>query len=153
LVCSGWRTRRTGLIPGCCRAWLSERLLRSIAWLRLENMRGRNVYIRPQGEHHLSLVDDLSKSAIERMKAEGFVRYAYSSYVRVIGPLSNSNPENLRGPKQDRTAVTATSLTPRFPGFRQLSGFVEVLGTRPIVPGMPVAQALSPSGLSGGLSL
>jgi RepB DNA-primase from phage plasmid len=46
------------------RAWLSETLLRSIAWLRLENMRGRNVYIRPRGEHHLSLVDDLSKSAI-----------------------------------------------------------------------------------------
>src|ERR1700735_3148438 len=54
------------------RAWDSETLLRSIAWLRLENMRGRNIYIRPQGEHHLSLVDDLSKSAIERMKAEGF---------------------------------------------------------------------------------
>ena len=54
------------------RAWDSETLLRSIAWLRLENMRGRNIYIRPQGEHHLSLVDDLSKPAIDRMKAEGF---------------------------------------------------------------------------------
>jgi hypothetical protein len=43
----------TGMLP---RAWLSEALLRSIAWLRLENMRGRNVYIRPQGEQHLSLV-------------------------------------------------------------------------------------------------
>jgi hypothetical protein len=66
----------SGMLP---RAWDSETLLRSIAWLRLENMRGRSVYIRPQGEHHLSLVDDslvddLSKSAIERMKAEGFVR-------------------------------------------------------------------------------
>ncbi len=54
------------------RAWDAETLLRSIAWLRLENLRGRNIYIRPQGEHHLSLVDDLSRSAIERMKAEGF---------------------------------------------------------------------------------
>ena len=54
------------------RAWDSETLLRSIAWLRFENLRGRNIYIRPQGEHHLSLVDDLSKSAIDRMKAEGF---------------------------------------------------------------------------------
>jgi hypothetical protein len=54
------------------RAWDSETLLRSIAWLRLENMHGRNIYIRPQGEHHLSLVDDLSESAIRRMKAEGF---------------------------------------------------------------------------------
>ena len=58
-----------GMLP---RAWDSETLLRSIAWLRLENMRGRNIYIRPQGEHHLSLVDDLSKSAIDRMKSEGF---------------------------------------------------------------------------------
>jgi hypothetical protein len=54
------------------RARDSDTLLRSIAWLRLENMRGRNIYIRPQGEHHLSLVDDLSKSAIDQMKAEGF---------------------------------------------------------------------------------
>jgi hypothetical protein len=58
-----------GMLP---RAWDAETLLRSISWLRLENMRGRNIYIRPQGEHHLSLVDDLSKSAIDRMKAEGF---------------------------------------------------------------------------------
>lgn len=54
------------------RAWDAETLLRSIGWLRLENMRGRNIYVRPKGEHHLSLVDDLSKSAVERMKAEGF---------------------------------------------------------------------------------
>jgi hypothetical protein len=54
------------------RAWDSETLLRSIAWLRFENTRGRNIHIRPQGEHHLSLVDDLSRSSIDRMKAEGF---------------------------------------------------------------------------------
>ena len=54
------------------RAWDSETLLRSTGWLRFENLRGRNIYIRPQGEHHLSLIDDLSKSAIDRMKAEGF---------------------------------------------------------------------------------
>src|ERR1700679_349298 len=58
-----------GMLP---RAWDSETLLRSIAWLRLENMRGRNIYIRPQGGHHLSLVDDLSKTAMNRRKAEGF---------------------------------------------------------------------------------
>ena len=50
-----------GLTPGCSHGHgTAETLLRSIAWLRLENMRGRNIYIRPQGEHHLSLVDDLS---------------------------------------------------------------------------------------------
>ena len=54
------------------RAWDSDTLLRSIPWLRFENLRGRNIYIRPQGEHHLSLVDDLSSSSIDRMKTQGF---------------------------------------------------------------------------------
>jgi hypothetical protein len=31
------------------RAWGAETLLRSIAWLRLENVHGRNIYIRPPG--------------------------------------------------------------------------------------------------------
>ncbi len=61
--------RDAAMLP---RSWDAETLLRSISWLRLENLRGRNIYIRPQGEHHLSLIDDLSKSAIDRMKAEGF---------------------------------------------------------------------------------
>ncbi|MDQ1470508.1 MAG: hypothetical protein QOJ99_1988 [Bryobacterales bacterium] len=54
------------------RSWDTDTLLKSIAWLRLQNLRGRNIYIRPKGEHSLSLVDDLSRSAIERMKVEGF---------------------------------------------------------------------------------
>jgi hypothetical protein len=61
--------RGAEMIP---RAWDSDTLLKSLAWLRFENVRGRNIYIRPQGEHHLSLFDDLSKPAIHRMKAEGF---------------------------------------------------------------------------------
>jgi hypothetical protein len=61
--------RTAEMIP---RAWDSENLLRSISWLRYENMHGRNIYIRPKGEHHMSLVDDLSRSSMDRMKAEGF---------------------------------------------------------------------------------
>ena len=54
------------------RVWDREALLRSVSWLCYQNAHGRNVYIRPYGEHHLSLVDDLTAEAIQRMKAEGF---------------------------------------------------------------------------------
>src|SRR5438309_362323 len=54
------------------RVWGKETVLKSIAWLRYENLKGRNIYIRPAGEHHLSLVDDLKVTAIQKMKREGF---------------------------------------------------------------------------------
>ena len=54
------------------RTWDRETLLRSVSWLRYQNAQGRNIYIRPYGEHHLSLVDDLTAGAINQMKSEGF---------------------------------------------------------------------------------
>jgi hypothetical protein len=54
------------------RVWDSDALLRSIAWLRKENREGRNIFCRPRGEHNLSLVDDLSASAVAEMKRTGF---------------------------------------------------------------------------------
>jgi hypothetical protein len=45
---------------------------KAIKWLRHENAKGAHIYIRPAGTHSLSLLDDLSSEAIERMKAEGF---------------------------------------------------------------------------------
>jgi hypothetical protein len=44
----------------------------AIKWLRHENAKGAHIYIRPAGPHGLSLIDDLTAGAIERMKAEGF---------------------------------------------------------------------------------
>jgi hypothetical protein len=44
----------------------------TIKWLRHENAKGAHIYVRPAGIHGLSLIDDLSAEAIERMKAEGF---------------------------------------------------------------------------------
>src|SRR2546427_2452052 len=55
------------------RTWDRDTVLKSVAWLRYENLNGRNIYIRPAGEHHLSLVDDLKSAAIQKMKKEGFV--------------------------------------------------------------------------------
>jgi len=55
------------------RVWDRDTVLKSIAWLRYQNKNGRNIYIRPAGEHNLSLVDDLKGTAIQKMKREGFV--------------------------------------------------------------------------------
>jgi len=44
----------------------------AIKWLRHENGKGAHIYIRPAGTHSLSLIDDLTADAIERMKTEGF---------------------------------------------------------------------------------
>src|ERR1035441_5914464 len=52
------------------RVWDRETLLRSVGWLCFQNAHGRNVYVRPKGEHHLSLVDDLTAEAIQRMKSD-----------------------------------------------------------------------------------
>jgi RepB DNA-primase from phage plasmid len=63
------RTGKPVMLP---RTWDVASLLRSIPWLRFQNSTGRNIYVRPRGEHNLSLVDDLAASAVERMKAAGF---------------------------------------------------------------------------------
>ena len=54
------------------RVWDHDALIRSIGWLRHENRDGRNIYIRPKGEHNLSLVDDLTRDAVGEMMHTGF---------------------------------------------------------------------------------
>ena len=54
------------------RIWDPDALLRSIGWLRHQNRDGRNIYIRPKGEHNLSLVDDLTREAVASMVRSGF---------------------------------------------------------------------------------
>jgi len=54
------------------RVWDTGTLLRSVSWLRLKNAQGRNIYIRPAGEHNLSLIDDANIQTIERLTSEGF---------------------------------------------------------------------------------
>lgn len=44
----------------------------ALGWLRRENARGAHVFIRPNGAHALSLVDDLSAEAIAQMTNGGF---------------------------------------------------------------------------------
>lgn len=54
------------------RVWDHDALIRSIGWLRHENRDGRNIYVRPKGEHNLSLVDDLTRNAVGEMMRSGF---------------------------------------------------------------------------------
>lgn len=97
------------------RTWDRDALLRSLAWLRHENRDGRNVYIRPKGEHNLSLVDDLSKEAVAAMTKAGFNPTV----------LIETSPGNyqawLKHPQQlDRELSTAVArkLAERFGGDR-----------------------------------
>ena len=66
----GSGSREPEMLP---RTWDRATLIKSVPWLRYQNSQGRNIYIRPKGEHHLSMVDDLTAEAIKRMKAEGYM--------------------------------------------------------------------------------
>jgi len=56
------------------RTWSKETLLKSsiINHLRLKNFEGCNIYIRPAGEHGLTLIDDLKASTVDQMRNSGF---------------------------------------------------------------------------------
>jgi hypothetical protein len=54
------------------RAWDGETLMRSTGWVKHQNGSGRNIYVRPAGEHRLTLVDDLTADAVATMKRSGF---------------------------------------------------------------------------------
>lgn len=53
------------------KQWDKETVLRSIDYFRAQNVNGKHIYIRPAGEHALSLVDDLTKDGVEQMKRDG----------------------------------------------------------------------------------
>ena len=63
----GADAREPEMLP---RTWDRATLLKSVPWLRYQNSQSRNIYIRPKGEHHLSMVVDLTAAAIERVPAE-----------------------------------------------------------------------------------
>jgi len=54
------------------RVWNFETVLKSVPWLRYQNYQGRNIYIRPKGEHDLSMVDDLTRDTVSAMREAGF---------------------------------------------------------------------------------
>lgn len=54
------------------RRWSTAELERSLGFLKAQNLKGSHVYLRPQGPHAYSFVDDLSLARIADMKAAGF---------------------------------------------------------------------------------
>jgi RepB DNA-primase from phage plasmid len=97
------------------RTWDRRTLLHSVPWMRLQNRNGRNVYVRPKGEHNLSLVDDLTADAITAMKGEGF------SPALVVRTSPGNHQAWLKHPRQlDRELGTAVAraLAERFGGDR-----------------------------------
>jgi len=97
------------------RTWDADTLLRSLAWLRRENREGRNIYIRPQGEHDLSLVDDLPKSAVAAMKRAGF------NPALVVETSPGNYQAWLRHPEplaSELSTATARALAEKFDGDR-----------------------------------
>lgn len=54
------------------RTWDRDSLMRSVPWMKLQNLQGRSIYVRPHGEHDLSMVDDLKPDSLNRMFTSGF---------------------------------------------------------------------------------
>ncbi len=82
------------------REWSKERVLNSINWLKRENAKGSDIYIRPaptDGKNQgVILVDDLKDKSIAQMKQDGFSPAAvvetspnnYQAWIRVsLDPL------------------------------------------------------------------
>ncbi|MGC4052862.1 MAG: RepB family DNA primase [Paludibaculum sp.] len=97
------------------RTWDRDTLLRSIPWLRLQNADGRNIYVRPKGEHDLSLVDDLTAESIQRMKTSGFAPAV------VVETSSGNFQAWLKHPRpllQEMSTMAARQLAEDFDGDR-----------------------------------
>jgi hypothetical protein len=133
--------------------WGAKQVLKSLLWLRRENLNRGHIYVRPTGIHGLSLVDDLKADALSRMKAEGFEPAA----------VVETSPGNLQawlkhGVTLDEAASTraAKLLAERYGGdlgsadwrhFGRLAGFTNPKPDRRLASGLqPFAWLLDASG-------
>lgn len=59
-----------GMLPGL--AALTDRQVESrIPLLKSHNARGAHIYIRPSGEHRFTVLDDLTRDSVDRLRADG----------------------------------------------------------------------------------
>jgi hypothetical protein len=133
--------------------WGAKQVLKALLWLRRENLNQGHVYIRPASLHGLSLVDDLTAAAIQRMKAEGFAPAA----------VVESSPGNFQAWLKHGQMLTealstraAKQLAERYGGdlgsadwrhFGRLAGFTNPKPNRRLASGLqPFARLLEASG-------
>src|ERR1700751_5646037 len=45
---------------------------KTLGWFKRENAHGAHIFVRPHGEHSLTLLDDLDASTIAELKESGF---------------------------------------------------------------------------------
>jgi hypothetical protein len=116
-------------LPMISRVWDAKIILASASWLRYQNSQGRNIYIRPKGEHNLTLVDDLTFADVTAMKKAGFdpavvVETSSANYQAWV-----KHPEQLG---KELSTAAARALAEKFGGdrgaadwrhFGRLSGF------------------------------
>jgi hypothetical protein len=133
--------------------WGAKQVLKSLLWLRRENLNRGHIYVRPAGAHGLSLVDDLKADTFVRMKADGFEPAA----------VVETSPGNFQawlkhGEVLDEAASTraAKLLAERYGGdpgsadwrhFGRLAGFTNPKPNRRLASGLqPFARLLEASG-------
>jgi hypothetical protein len=137
--------------PMLPRTWDASGLMRSIPWVRLQNSQGRNIYVRPQGEHNLSLVDDLTRDAVAQMKRTGFQPAAVIETSPGNYQAWLKHPERL---PRDLGTAAARALARQFDGdmgaadwrhFGRLAGFTnrkpKYLGPDGLFPFVRVIEA------------
>ncbi|MFN7882655.1 MAG: DNA-primase RepB domain-containing protein, partial [bacterium] len=100
------------------RTWSKAETLEAMPWLKRENAKGADVYVRPAGENAgLVLVDDLNRGQLARMKADGVAPACvtetspdnFQAWVRVVRV-------NDRPLQQDLATAVAKDLANRYGG-------------------------------------
>jgi RepB DNA-primase N-terminal domain len=122
--------------------WTSQQIEAAIRWLRHENARGAEIFVRPHGVHNLTLIDDVNVTAIAQMKKSGFEPAA----------ILETSPANFqvwlnhgRVLDCDLSTLAAKELTGRFGGdrssadwrhFGRLAGFTNQKKNRRLPNGL-----------------
>lgn len=81
LAAIAWPQYEIGVLDGAAfggdgqmllRRWTIGEILTAFDWLRWKNAQRCEIYVRPAGEHAYTLLDDLDRMTIGRMRQEGF---------------------------------------------------------------------------------
>jgi hypothetical protein len=116
------------------RTWSKAEVLKAVPWLKRENAKGADIYVRPAGDENqgLVLVDDLTQGQIDRMKADGYA----PALVVETSPLNHQAWVRLSAkPLSPEVATTASRTLARLYGadpnsadwrhFGRLTGFTD----------------------------